>query len=72
MQVAPFLPASNIFFYVGTFIGERLLYLPSVGFCMLVANLGTGLLLPASQSGKVGYCRAFSKSVKDETDTVCS
>jgi len=33
----PFLPASNIFFPVGTFIGERLLYLPSVGFCLLVA-----------------------------------
>ena len=38
LAAAPFVPASNVFFYVGTFIGERLLYLPSVGACMLVAE----------------------------------
>lgn len=32
----PFLPASNLFFYVGFVVAERLLYLPSVGFCLLV------------------------------------
>lgn len=32
--IATFLPASNIFFPVGTVIGERLLYIPSVGFCL--------------------------------------
>eukprot|EP00899_Mesostigma_viride_P018336 jgi/Mesvir1/26503/Mv16162-RA.1 len=32
-----FLPASNILFPVGTVIGERLLYLPSAPFCILVA-----------------------------------
>jgi len=36
--LGPFLPGSNILFYVGTYIGERLLYLPSIGFCMLVAD----------------------------------
>lgn len=36
--VAPFVPSSNVLLYVGTFIGERLLYLPSIGFCMLVAQ----------------------------------
>lgn len=51
VQVAPFLPASNIFFYVGTFIGERLLYLPSVGFCLLLADFCTGLLLPQKPGG---------------------
>lgn len=30
-----FLPASNVFVFVGTLIGERLLYLPSIGFCLL-------------------------------------
>lgn len=38
---APFLPASNILFYVGTFVAERLLYTPSIGFCMLAANFVT-------------------------------
>lgn len=32
----PFLPATNLFFYVGFVVAERLLYLPSVGFCLLV------------------------------------
>lgn len=34
--VIPFLPATNIFFRVGFVIAERVLYLPSVGFCLLV------------------------------------
>lgn len=34
--ILPFLPATNIFFYVGFVIGERILYLPSVGFCLLI------------------------------------
>ncbi|KAG1659423.1 Transmembrane and TPR repeat-containing protein [Nymphon striatum] len=33
----PFLPASNLFFPVGFVVAERILYLPSMGFCMLVA-----------------------------------
>lgn len=34
--VVPFLPASNLFFRVGFVIAERILYLSSIGFCMLV------------------------------------
>ena len=37
-SVAPFLPATNIFLYVGTYIGERLLYMPSLGYCLLLAE----------------------------------
>ena len=33
----PFFPASNVLFYVGTFIGERLLYFPSIGYCLLLS-----------------------------------
>lgn len=32
----PFLPASNLFFRVGFVVAERVLYLPSMGFCMLI------------------------------------
>lgn len=32
----PFLPASNLFFYVGFVVAERVLYIPSMGFCLLV------------------------------------
>ena len=37
LMVVPFLPASNLFFPVGFVVAERVLYLPSMGFCMLVA-----------------------------------
>ncbi|XP_055917100.1 protein O-mannosyl-transferase Tmtc3 [Eupeodes corollae] len=33
----PFLPASNLFFPVGFVVAERVLYMPSMGFCMLQA-----------------------------------
>lgn len=35
--VIPFIPASNLFFPVGFVIAERVLYIPSMGFCLLVA-----------------------------------
>jgi protein O-mannosyl-transferase len=35
-MVLPFLPASNLFFPVGFVVAERVLYMPSMGFCILV------------------------------------
>ena len=35
--VLPFVPATNLFFYVGFVIAERILYIPSMGSCLLVA-----------------------------------
>lgn len=35
--VLPFIPASNLFFPVGFVVAERVLYVPSMGFCVLVA-----------------------------------
>ena len=37
LLVLPFIPASNLFFSVGFVVAERILYLPSMGFCLLVA-----------------------------------
>lgn len=34
----PFIPASNLFFPVGFVVAERVLYVPSMGFCLLVAH----------------------------------
>ncbi|XP_054281015.1 protein O-mannosyl-transferase TMTC4-like isoform X2 [Macrosteles quadrilineatus] len=36
--VIPFLPASNVFLRVGFVIAERTLFVPSLGFCLLVAH----------------------------------
>lgn len=37
MLVLPFIPATNLFFYVGFVVAERVLYIPSMGYCLLVA-----------------------------------
>ena len=37
LLVIPFIPASNLFFPVGFVVAERVLYLPSMGQCFLVA-----------------------------------
>ncbi len=40
LLVFPYLPASNLFFPVGFVVAERVLYLPSMGFCLLTAYGG--------------------------------
>ena len=37
MMVIPFLPATNVLFYVGFVVAERILYIPSMGYCLLLA-----------------------------------
>ncbi|XP_016130121.1 transmembrane and TPR repeat-containing protein 2 [Sinocyclocheilus grahami] len=37
LLAVPFIPATNLFFYVGFVVAERVLYIPSMGFCLLVA-----------------------------------
>eukprot|EP00041_Stephanoeca_diplocostata_P030329 m.916331 g.916331 ORF g.916331 m.916331 type:complete len:692 (-) comp23734_c0_seq40:574-2649(-) len=49
LTVLPFLPASNLFFYVGFTIAERVTYAPSVGFCLLA---GLSLDWFAKQHGR--------------------
>lgn len=39
VMLACFLPASNVIFAVGTFVAERLLYLPSIGHALLLGFL---------------------------------
>ncbi|CAG5123109.1 unnamed protein product, partial [Candidula unifasciata] len=38
LMVIPFLPASNLFFRVGFVVAERVLYIPSMGYCLLLAQ----------------------------------
>jgi len=39
MALLPFVPASNLFFPIGATLAERLLYIPSIGACILVGLL---------------------------------
>ncbi|XP_064476888.1 protein O-mannosyl-transferase TMTC1-like [Ornithodoros turicata] len=47
LTVLPFLPASNLLVVVGFVVAERVLYIPSIGLCLLVA-LGLQRLLDRS------------------------
>lgn len=49
--ILPFIPACNLFFYVGFVVAERVLYIPSVGYCVMVA---VGLELLWRCCGSVG------------------
>ena len=40
LVVIPYLPAANIVAPVGFVIAERVLYVPSIGACLLVAWMG--------------------------------
>mmetsp|Transcript_23264 Transcript_23264/g.71571 ORF Transcript_23264/g.71571 Transcript_23264/m.71571 type:complete len:706 (-) Transcript_23264:438-2555(-) len=49
LAMLPFVPASQIFFPIGTILGERLLYLPSVGVCFGFAASFYALDTPADR-----------------------
>ncbi|CAH2276335.1 transmembrane and TPR repeat-containing 1 isoform X1 [Pelobates cultripes] len=50
--VFPFIPASNLFFRVGFVVAERVLYMPSMGFCILCIH---GLKVLFSRTGPRGF-----------------
>lgn len=47
--IIPFLPASNLFFRVGFVVAERVTYLPSIGYCILITY---GFCLLCKQANK--------------------
>ncbi|XP_003740831.1 protein O-mannosyl-transferase TMTC2-like [Galendromus occidentalis] len=51
MLILPYLPASNLIFYVGFVVAERVLYIPSMGYCILIA-IGADYLLKNMPSVK--------------------
>lgn len=50
--VVPFVPASNLPFYVGFVVAERVLYMPSIGFCFFV-GFGCRILSKRAQTKSV-------------------
>jgi len=60
LLVVPFVPASGVFLRLGTLLAERLLYVPSVGFCLLVAKLLSSASTAACGKGRGSrYARAL-------------
>ena len=41
VMVLSFLPATNLLFYVGFVVAERVLYIPSIGLCLLLGHCMT-------------------------------
>ena len=50
LVIFPYIPASNLFYPVGFVVAERILYLPSMGFCMLV-GYGAWSLYTTTRTG---------------------
>ncbi len=53
LLVFPYVPASNLFFPVGFVVAERVLYLPSMGLCLLTAHGIWKLLNTSSKTIKL-------------------
>lgn len=68
LAVFPYIPASNMFFPVGFVIAERVLYIPSMGFCMLVgygwhqisSNTSTHMNLLSSLNGSTALIKKLA------------
>lgn len=60
LMVFPFLPASNLFFPVGFVVAERVLYIPSMGYCLMVAY-GMSRLATSTQRAwlRIGMATPF-------------
>lgn len=56
----PFVPASHVLFPVGTIVAERLLYFPSIGFCLLVGHV-------LGQALQICYTAETSKAASSRT-----
>ncbi|CAL1294996.1 unnamed protein product [Larinioides sclopetarius] len=73
--VFPFIPASNLLYPVGFVVAERVLYIPSMGFCFLVAH-GWHLLYQTERKHNfflqvcivILLCLNISKTVKRNFD----
>lgn len=61
--VIPFVPASNLLFPVGTVVAERLLYFPSVGFCLLVGHILQTALGIAYRHGTAQHATSAFKAL---------
>ncbi|KAJ3630169.1 hypothetical protein MTP99_011377 [Tenebrio molitor] len=51
----PFLPATNLLFYVGFVVAERVLYLPSAGLCLMVGLGGAAVYRKHKTAFTVGF-----------------
>lgn len=63
LLAVPFLPATNLFFYVGFVVAERVLYIPSLGYCLLLGLGCQGLAERAAGRGGVSLAVVVALSI---------
>jgi hypothetical protein len=63
LVAVPFVLSANVFFPVGFVLAERVLYLPSFGYCVLCGHAAEGL-----RFGAPAWRRAWSSSEEEEED----
>ena len=63
LTIIRYVPASNLFFPVGTIVAERLLFLPSMGFC-LGAGYSVAELINAANAPRARRNAQFAKRAK--------
>ena len=61
-MIIPFLPASNVFFRVGFVVAERILYLPSIGFVILLVTGSARIAASSEAMRKVVTLKCIVKS----------
>ncbi|KAI9558736.1 putative transmembrane and TPR repeat-containing protein 1-like [Daphnia sinensis] len=73
VMTIPMVPCSNLFYAVGFVVAERLLYMPSLGFCLLVGHGLDNLLIISESAGDVnqgmaraGYIQKIKRSGRTE------
>eukprot|EP01032_Pedospumella_encystans_P009394 gene9394-11058_t len=64
LLVVPLVPALNVFVAVGTLLAERLLFIPSIGFCIIVGEL-CSVDVPHLQSHIVSFMSARTTHVNN-------
>ncbi|CAH2991182.1 unnamed protein product [Chilo suppressalis] len=69
-MVLPFVPATNLLFYVGFVVAERVLYIPSVGFCLLL-GLGAGVVTRGCHRNET-RSRVFMLTLLIALSSMCS
>ena len=65
MSVIPFLPASNLFVPVGFVVAERILYVPSMGICILVP-FGIAILFGRTKKNVTQYSSLYEVGITSE------
>ena len=71
LLIVPFLPATNLFFRVGFVLAERVLYLPSIGYCVILGLALSALNTSTHKVGTISLAISLTKFTQNFVTTLC-